>query len=252
VFAAILSVLMGAVCLIQPGTPPKAGEGAPILEALALMKDVDFAVFIAVSLFVSGMMQFYFLGTAQFMQDKGVSGKGVPAAMAIAQAAQALATLFLLVLFWERLGPKWTLAIGAGSWALLYVVYTFAPSRALIVGSQIFHGLAYVFFIIAGQMFVNEVAPKSIASSAQALIIFVTTGIGLFLGTQAAGIVMDRCKAEEKFRWQSIWTVPLLVVLIGTLLLASPLFRGALPPKDAPKAAAQHEPASRVASADIR
>lgn len=220
VFAAILSLIMAAVCVIQPATPPQGGEGVPMLDALSMMKDMDFAVFIIVSLFVSGMMQFYFLGTAQFMQDMGVSSKNVPASMAIAQAAQALATLVALGYLWEHLGAKWTLTIGAGSWLLMYVVYVGTKPRWLIIVSQSLHGIAYVFFIIAGQMYVNDKATAETVGSAQALIIFVTTGVGLFIGTQAAGFVMDMNSTEGKFNWRKIWMVPGAVMLIGVLALA--------------------------------
>ena len=53
-------------------------------------------VFIVISMVIAGLMQFYFLGSAQFMQDMGVSSRLVPAAMALAQIAQAAATWFLL------------------------------------------------------------------------------------------------------------------------------------------------------------
>lgn len=218
-FAAILSVVMALVCLVQPATPPKGGEGVPILKALSLMSNPTFAVFIIVSLVVAGMMQFYFLGTARFLQDMGVSAKNVPGIMGIAQAAQALATLFLLGLFFSKLGPKWTLTIGALSWLLLYVTYTIRAPKAVLVASQVFHGLAYVMFMIAGQMYVNAVAPAEIVGSAQALIILVTTGIGLFLGTQVAGIVMDRSSVEGKFNWSKVFLVPLIATAAGVLAL---------------------------------
>lgn len=219
VLGAVLSVVMAAVCLVQPATPPKGAGGVPMLEALSMLQDPNFAIFIVVSLVVAGMMQFYFLGTAQFMQDMGVSSNNVPASMAIAQAAQALATLFALGLLWEELGPKWTLTLGAISWLLLYAIYTAKSPRWLIIVSQVFHGLAYVFFIIAGQMFVNRVAPAEIGGSAQALIILVTTGIGLFLGTQLAGVVMDRNSVEGRFNWSRIFLVPMLCTLAGVLAL---------------------------------
>jgi nucleoside transporter len=225
VFAAILSLIMAAACAIQPATPPQGGEGVPMLDALSMMKDMDFSVFIIVSLIVSGMMQFYFLGTAQFMQDLGVPSKNVPASMAIAQAAQALATLLALGFLWETLGAKWTLTIGATSWLLMYVVYVGTTPRWLIIVSQSLHGLAYVFFIIAGQMYVNDKATAETVGSAQALIIFVTTGVGLFLGTQAAGFVMDMNSVEGKFNWRKIWMVPGAIMLIGMLALVL-LFKG--------------------------
>ena len=61
-----------------------------------MLKNTNYLIFILAQLVVSGMMQFYFLGTGQFMQDRGISGKNVSAAMGIAQAVQAAATILLL------------------------------------------------------------------------------------------------------------------------------------------------------------
>jgi MFS family permease len=222
-FAALLSIIMTVVCLLQPATPPKGGGAeSPILQAIGMMSNPHFAVFIVVSMVVAGMMQFYFLGTARFLTDLGVSGKNIPAIMGIAQAAQALATLFLLGLLFDEkvLGPKWTITIGAASWMVLYLIYVLKMPKIVLIVSQVFHGLAYVFFMIAGQMYVGKVAPKEIAGSAQALIILVTIGIGLFLGTQLAGVVMDRFSAGGKFNWSKVFLVPMLLTLAGVLALA--------------------------------
>jgi MFS family permease len=219
-FAAILSVMMVVICMLQPATPPRGAEGVPMLKALSMLSDPHFAVFIFVSLFVGGMMQFYFLGTGQYLQDRSISGKNVPAIMGIAQAAQALATLFALGLLFTQLGPKWTLTLGAASWMVLFLLYTLKMPKAFIIGGQVFHGLAYVFFMIAGQMYVNKVAPPEIAGSAQALIILVTTGIGLFLGTQAAGFSMDRFKVNGQINWSKVFLVPMLVTALGVIILA--------------------------------
>jgi len=220
VFAAILSLIMAAVCLFQPATPPQGVGGTPMLDAFSMLGEMNFLIFILASLVISGMMQFYFLGTAQFMQDRGIASKAVPAAMAVAQAAQAVGTLFLLGWFYNDLvGPKWTLVVGAGCWLLMYVAYVASNSRVLLVAIQSLHGLAYMFFIIAGQIFVNDVADPAIRASAQGLIILVTTGIGMFLGTQLAGFVMDRYSVDGKFQWRQIYTVPLLCMAAGTLAL---------------------------------
>jgi len=233
VFAAVLSLVMAAVCVFQPATPPPNEGGEPMLDALSMLGDVSFLVFVLASLVISGMMQFYFLGTAQLMQDRGIASKAVPASMAVAQAAQALGTLFLLGLFYEKLvGPKWTLVVGAGCWLLMYVGYVVSTNRLLLIAIQSLHGLAYMWFIIAGQMFTEQVADPAIVASAQALIILVTTGVGLFLGTQLAGFVMDRCSVDGKFQWQKIYTVPLLCMAAGTLALV--LGVSDPPPKEEP------------------
>jgi hypothetical protein len=146
--------------------------------------------------------------------------------MAIAQAMQAVATLFLLGRLVGQVGYKWTLTLGALSWLVLYIIYVMPRPPALIVAGQAFHGVAYVFFIIAGQMFAGSVAPKGAGASMQALIFTAQSGVGLFLGTQFAGIVMDKCRVEGRFQWGRLWTVPGIIMLICVLALAL-LFKGA-------------------------
>jgi MFS family permease len=114
--------------------------------------------------------------------------------MGIAQAVQALATFFLMGRFIDGLGYKWTLVVGLGCWLILYLAYLASRPVALIVIIQAFHGLAYVFFMIVGQIYANAVAGPEILSSMQALIFAATTGVGLFVGTQLAGWVMDRAR----------------------------------------------------------
>lgn len=223
--AAVLSIIMAVVCFLMPDTPPaKTGE-IPIFKAFNMLSNTNFLVFIIISLVAAGMMQFYFLGTAQFMQDNGIASKNVPASMAIAQAVQAAATLFLLGRLVEGAGYKWTLTLGAASWLILYIIYVAPKPRWLIVISQSFHGLAYVFFIIAGQLFGAAVAPEGTGASVQALVITAQSGIGLFLGTQFAGIVMDKFRVEGKFQWRTVFSVPGLVMLLCVLALIF-LFKG--------------------------
>jgi len=226
VLAAVLSIVMGGLCVgYLPKTPPEGTAGAPILEATGMLRNTTFLVFILITIAAAGMMQFYFLGTAQFMQDKGIASKNVPASMAVAQVVQAAATLFLLGWLVGEVGYKWTLVAGAASWLVLYVLYVIPRPRAVIVISQAFHGLAYVLFIIAGQMFAGSVAPKGTEGSMQALVFTAQTGLGLFLGTQLAGIVMDRCRVNAQFRWRRIWMVPGLIMAgcVAALIL---LFSG--------------------------
>lgn len=239
-FAAILSVLMAVCCLALPATAPAGKGGVPIVDAFAMLSHSDFLVFIVVSLVIAGLMQFYFLGSARFMTDMGISAKAVPATMGIAQAAQAIATVVALGAVLGALGFKSTLVLGASCWVALYVVYVAGKPKELIIASQVLHGLAYVMFMIVGQVYAAKVAPEAIRSSMQALIFAATTGVGLFLGSQLAGAVMDYFSADGKFQWQKIWAVPLLIMLAGTVVLAT-VFRGEVPKeeKPAPKTQAQ-------------
>jgi MFS family permease len=111
------------------------------------------------------------------------------------------------------------LTIGATCWFLLYLVYIAGKPQWLLIAAQPLHGLAYVFFVIVGQIFANTVAPEEIRSSMQALIFAATTGVGLFLGTQFAGVVMDSCSQDGKFLWHKVWLVPCVITLAGVLAL---------------------------------
>ncbi|MGA2063684.1 MAG: MFS transporter [Thermoguttaceae bacterium] len=218
--AAALSVLMGIGCLFLP----QAAEHSSSLVAAAkqLLGDPNFLVFLVVSMAIAGTIQFYFLGTGRFLQDMGVSGKNVSASMGMAQAVQALATwLALMAVFLPGLlGFKLTLILGAACWLAMYAIYVAGRPRPLILASQGLHGLAYVFFIIVGQMYCNAVG-VGIKNSIQALLSAATMGVGLFLGTQAAGWVLDRFTVNGRFQWRRIWLVPALVTLAGIVALAA-------------------------------
>lgn len=223
--AAVLSIGMGLLCLVLPSAPADASSGQGFME---LVKDLvhwiggnsNFCIFLGVSLFVAGTMQFYFIGTGPFMTDIGVRSRSISGSMAMAQAAQAIATLVLLDnLYKYQIGPKWTLVAGAGSWLALYLIYTVARAKGAIIGAQPLHGIAYVLFIMGGWMFAGDVAPKNIGAAIQGVVQSATVGIGAFLGTQAVGVAMDRFKAGDKFQWGKIWALPALITLAGIIVL---------------------------------
>ena len=216
--AAILSIVMGVGCFFLPDTPPAESGTAPILQAMSMFKDENFLIFIIVSMAFFGLMQFYFLGTAPFMQDIGIPSKNVPASMGIAQAVQAIATVLLMDFLLKHLETKWTLIVGATCWLVLYIAYIKQKPRWLIVACQPFHGLAYVLFVIVGQIFANNLASDEIRGSMQSLLFAATTGVGLFLGTQFAGMIMDKCRKEGKFQWRQIFVVPAAIAIVCILV----------------------------------
>jgi hypothetical protein len=65
-----------------------------------------------------------------------------------------------------------------------------------------------------------------VLASMQALIFMAQTGVGMFLGTQFAGIVMDKCRVDGRFQWRQLWMVPAGVMLVCVLALIV-LFKGA-------------------------
>lgn len=220
-FAAGLSILTGIFCLAWvPHTPPAgaAGEIWPFLQALKMLGHSGFLIFMIISLVMTTQLQFYYLGTARFLSDIGVDSKNVPAVMAVAQIAQTIAT-FAVLNYVLKLGFMLTLLCGVLCWLALYLIYALERPKWLIVSAMGLHGIAYLLFIIGGQIYVNSAAPEAIRSSAQALLTMATMGLGLLLGTQFAGTVMDRCKTGEQFQWRRIFLVPCALTLACALAL---------------------------------
>jgi nucleoside transporter len=228
ILAALLSLVMGVYCLFLPDTSP-LGATQPFTEALSLLKDPNFLVFLAVGFVLATQLQFYFLGTAPYLGDLGVQSRNIPAVMTIAQAAQVAAMAFMAFYetrLLEGIGFRWTFTIGVVMWLAMYGAYSAGNPRLLVISSQALHGLAYAFFINVGFVYVSKVAPAEIAGSAQGLYTVVIFGFGLFLGTQFTGVVMDRLKTPEgKFRWRTIYLVPCALAAACAIAIAT-LFRG--------------------------
>lgn len=228
VLAAVCSFAMGLYCFTLPHTPPSqtGGEVLPFIQAISLLRDPNFLIFLVISFVVTTQLQFYFLGTSRFLEDIGVSHSAIPAAMSIAQAAQVVAMAVILPVLFVRLGYQWTLAAGTLFWMVMFLVYARMRPRSLVIASMVFHGLAYAFFFDAAFIYINRVAPTDIRGSAQGLYTVATLGLGMFAGTRLTGLVMDRFRQEDgRFRWRPIFLVP-CVTLAACALAFVVFFEG--------------------------
>ena len=227
VLAAICSFVMGLYCFTLPHTPPaNTGTGAlPFVKALSLFYDPNFVVFIVISFIVSTQLQFYFLGTSRFLEDIGTSHAAIPAAMGIAQFAQVITMAVILPPIFKPLGYQWITPMGVAFWLLMFLLYARMKPRGLVIGSMMLHGLAFAFFFDAAFIYINSTAPTDIRGSAQGLYTTVTLGLGLLAGTRFTGIVMDRFRDENGFRWRPIFLVP-CATLAACVVAFAALFRG--------------------------
>lgn len=231
VLAGVMSLIMGVFAFLLPNTPPSQSPGNPLafLGALNMLKDPMFLVFLVISFIVTTELQFYYVPTAQFLEDIGIKNKNVPAVMTVAQIAEILGMAVLLPLAMKYVGIRWVLVLGVIAWPLRYIVFAVMRPLWLIVASLTCHGIGYTFFFFAGQMFVDMVAPPDIKASAQGLIFIVTLGLGNFIGTQFTGIIMDYFRTEDgKFRWRPIFLVPCILTIACALAFVA-FFRPSMP-----------------------
>jgi hypothetical protein len=227
ILAGIFSVIMGAYCFFLPHTPPahKAGAVVPFVQALSMLKDLNMLIFLVLAFVVSTQLQFYFLGTARYLEDIGTPHASIPALMGIAQLAQVIAMALILPVTFPCLGYRWTLALAVCLWLLMYLIYARLRQRNLVIASMALHGLAFAFFFDAAFIYINRVAPPEIRGSAQALYTTVTLGLGLFVGTRIIGAVMDRFRCASGFTWRTIFLVPCFLLAVCALAFLL-LFKG--------------------------
>lgn len=210
--AGVLSIVMGLQSLTLPHTPPKKDAARPwaFVESLKMLRDRDFAIFVAITFVVATELEFYYILTAPFLQSPsiGVSSANVPAVMTIAQLAEIFVMAFFLSWALKRYGMRRTLAIGVIAWPLRYVIFAIGHPVWLVIAALTLHGFCYVFFFVAAFIYVDKIAPPDIRASAQSLIAIVALGFGRFLGSLFAGTIRDVFTVDGVTDWTKVFLVP--------------------------------------------
>jgi nucleoside transporter len=227
--AAGASIVLGAFCLVLPHTPPQRRARPTLadvlgLDALKLMRERSFAVFVVGSFLVCIPLQFYYAFANLFLNELHVSNAA--GKMTLGQMSELF---FMLVMPWffRRLGVKYMLLCGMLAWTLRYAFFAFgthADLVALLYAGILLHGICYDFFFVTGQIYVDQKAPLDLRAAAQGFIAFVTLGVGMFIGSWASGRIVDAFAAGESHDWHSIWLVPSAGAAVILVMFAA-LFR---------------------------
>ena len=231
--AAGASVVLGVFCLMLPHTPPRGGRRATLsevlgLDALKLLQERSFAVFVLGSFLVCIPLQFYYAFANPFLNELQVSNAAGKMTM-----GQMSEVFFMLVMPWffRRLGVKYMLLVGMAAWTARYLLFAYGNNDALVwmlYSGILLHGICYDFFFVTGQIYVDRKAPADLRAAAQGFIAFVTLGVGMFIGSWVSGRVVDAFVAGGGHDWKSIWLVP-AAGAAGVLLLFAALFRAETP-----------------------
>jgi len=225
------SALMAVYCLSLPNTPPPL-RGEPLrlgaifgIDAIVLLKQPAFAVFMVASFLVCIPLAAYYAWAPVFIGESGFDK--VAYYMSFGQWAEVG---FMLVMPWffSRLGVKWMIAAGMSAWVLRYGLFATAADQHvlwMIMGGILLHGICYDFFFVTGQIYVDKFAPAKIRGQAQGFLVLMTQGFGLGIGAQLMGELVEGQKTDGGHDWATIWILPATgaaVILALFLLLFRP------------------------------
>ncbi len=224
------SVVMALFSLTLPHTPPSA-KGQPSswrtilgLDALVMLKERDYAVFVIASVLACIPLTFYFSFTNAYLNEAGVANAA--GKMTLGQASE-VGMMLLMPFLYKKWNLKTILLLGLLAWSVRYMLLAFGNAGSLVSFFYIailLHGVCYDFFFMTGQLYTDQEAPAHLRITAQGFIQFLTYGVGMFLGSMLSGVVVDLFStgsgATLTRDWRSFWMTSSIGAFAIFLLVA--------------------------------
>jgi len=208
--AAGVRVLAGMCCFLLPHTPPlgvatRGLRSALGLDALSILRDPDHRVYIITTFLLSVPLAAFYMHTPIHLKELGM--ERVARGMTLGQVTETAALLVMGLLI-ARMRLKWlfTLAIACGVARYgLFAVGGTSPHLGWILGGVALHGLCYTFFFETGRVFLSRRVDPGLRAQVQALLTFVSFGMGSLVGTLVCGALYDFMVEAHHGGWAGYW-----------------------------------------------
>lgn len=222
------ALALGVFSFLLPHTPPTAQGAISVrqlfgLDALVLLKNRSYLVFMVSSLLICIPLSFYYQITSRIVEMT------VPERIGLTMSFGQMSEIFFMIvmpLFFVRLGVKWMLAVGMLAWVVRYALFALGASDQvawMIIGGIVLHGICYDFFFVTGQIYTDQVAPPHIRAQAQGMLVLFTLGLGMFVGAQVAGeIEAQHTPAASKALAQQVAGLTQQITTLQTQLETAP------------------------------
>jgi len=225
--AAGASLLLGLFSFTLPDTPPgKKGQKTSVgdimgLESIGLLKNRSYLVFFLASVAICVPLAFYYNFTNPFLNE--VKLPQAAGKQSWGQASE-LIFMFLMPIFFVRLGVKKMMIAGMIAWALRYVFFAYGnvgENEWMLIGGIVLHGICYDFFFVTGQIYTDRFAGERFKSAAQGFITLATYGLGMMVGYFISGPIVDHWQTGPNMHnWTTIWLIPAGIAVVVLILFA--------------------------------
>ncbi len=217
VLSAALGLVLGFYSFFLPNCSiTKATKGSSWIDnfglrAFSLFKKRRMAIFFIFSMALGMLLQITNAFANGYITDFGKIPEyagtfGVEHTTMLLSLSQISETLCILLIPFvlRRFGIKKVMLISMAAWMLRFALLGAGDPGAgvwMFVLSMIVYGMAFDFFNISGSLFVEQETSSSIRSSAQGVFMIMTNGFGAFIGSYAAGYVVDL------YKWPNSWYI---------------------------------------------
>jgi nucleoside transporter len=196
-------LLLGFYSFTLPHTPPPAaGKRVRIgellgIDALRQLSSFPFWVFLISSFLICIPLAAYYNYAPVYADAAGFENPAF--AMSFGQMTE-IVFMLVMPLFFAFLGVKWMLLVGMAAWVARYGLFAGAADQGvlwMVFAGILLHGICYDFFFVTGFIYTDKKSSAGVRGQAQGLLVLVTQGLGMLIGAQIIGRIVNANRADD-------------------------------------------------------
>ena len=215
------SLVTAVFCFTLPKAPLVRPEGKFRLipkQAFQVFFQPSILKFGLIYLFSGILDRFYYIGTAPYLKQLGLSASQINLVMPLGQITEVVLLLFTGPVL-KRIGLRATLAIGLGFQLLRFVMMAVNPGPLWLLGALSLNGFVFAFFYAVSTIFVDGHTDPSTRGGVHQLMGLVFGGLSSVIGSLVTGYAFDWFARGGQVDYPMFWTIPVALAAVALILV---------------------------------